>query len=33
MPQTGEAVEDQNIADFYDDMVGDCTSHIAFYTD
>ena len=28
----GEAVEYQNIADFYDDMVGDRTSHIAFYT-
>jgi SAM-dependent methyltransferase len=28
----GEAAEYEDIADFYDDMVGDRTAHIAFYT-
>jgi ubiquinone/menaquinone biosynthesis C-methylase UbiE len=28
----GEAAAYENIADFYDDMVGDRASHIAFYT-
>jgi len=28
----GEAAEYENGADFYDDMVGDRTAHIAFYT-
>jgi hypothetical protein len=27
----GEAAEYEDIADFYDDMVGDRTAHIAFY--